>query len=167
MPFSNIFPRFRSLNLLKKGLESPGKSLNFTFAKVWTPRKRKTGQWRKFTFSGGGGGAKSPKFPTKLSNFRHTPPICTWKTVFSPLLGQNFHHWNCSSHMQQKWTNIIRQLHIAGVTRLAEVKTKYIQYNHCATNIIALLTLSGLSVKGGTLPSTNASCLKKNNLMVI
>jgi ubiquitin C-terminal hydrolase len=28
-------------------------------------------QWRKFTFSSGrGGGAKPPKFPTKLSNFR-------------------------------------------------------------------------------------------------
>ena len=47
-------------------------------------------QWRKFTFSGGG--AKSPKFPTKLSNFRHTPPpqFALEKTVFSPLLGQNF-----------------------------------------------------------------------------
>jgi hypothetical protein len=43
-------------------------------------------QWRKFTFSGGGGGAKPPKFPTKLSNFRHTPPFALEKTVFSPLL---------------------------------------------------------------------------------
>jgi hypothetical protein len=45
-------------------------------------------QWRKFTFSGGG--AKPPKFPTKLSNFRHIPPFALEKTVFSPLLGQNF-----------------------------------------------------------------------------
>ena len=37
-----------------------------------------------------GGGAKPPKFPTKLSNFRHTPPFALEKTVFSPLLGQNF-----------------------------------------------------------------------------
>jgi hypothetical protein len=36
------------------------------------------------------GGAKPPKFPTKLSNFRHNPPFALEKTVFSPLLGQNF-----------------------------------------------------------------------------
>ena len=36
-------------------------------------------------------GAKPPKFPTKLSNFRHTPPpFALEKTVFSPLLDQNF-----------------------------------------------------------------------------
>ena len=29
MPFSKIFPSSRSLNLLKKGLESPGKLLEF------------------------------------------------------------------------------------------------------------------------------------------
>ena len=29
MPFSKIFPSSRSLNLLKKGLESPGKVLEF------------------------------------------------------------------------------------------------------------------------------------------
>jgi hypothetical protein len=29
VPFSKIFPSFRSLNLLKKGLESPGKFLEF------------------------------------------------------------------------------------------------------------------------------------------
>ena len=38
----------------------------------------------------GGGGAKPPKIPTKLSNFRQTPPFALEKTVFSPLLGQNF-----------------------------------------------------------------------------
>ena len=55
------------------------------FQRVFCP------QWRKFTFSGGGGVAKPPKFPTKLSNFRHTPPpFALEKTVFSPLLGQNF-----------------------------------------------------------------------------
>jgi hypothetical protein len=37
-----------------------------------------------------GGGAKPPKFPTKLSNFRQTPPFALEKAVFSPLLGQNF-----------------------------------------------------------------------------
>ena len=36
------------------------------------------------------GGAKPPKFPTKLSNFRQTPPFALEKAVFSPLLGQNF-----------------------------------------------------------------------------
>jgi hypothetical protein len=36
------------------------------------------------------GGAKPPKFPTKLSNFRHAPQFALEKTVFSPLLGQNF-----------------------------------------------------------------------------
>jgi hypothetical protein len=36
------------------------------------------------------GRAKPPKFPTKLSNFRHTPPFGLEKTVFSPLLDQNF-----------------------------------------------------------------------------
>ena len=40
------------------------------------------GQWRKFTFSGGG--AKPPKFPT------YPPPFALEKTVFSPLLDQNF-----------------------------------------------------------------------------
>jgi hypothetical protein len=35
-------------------------------------------------------GAKPPKFPTKLSNFRQTPPFALEKTVFSSLLGQNF-----------------------------------------------------------------------------
>jgi hypothetical protein len=34
---------------------------------------------------------KASKFPTKLSNFRHTPPpFALEKIVFSPLLGQNF-----------------------------------------------------------------------------
>jgi hypothetical protein len=33
-----------------------------------------------------GGGAKPPKFPTKLPNFRHTPIFALEKTVFSPLL---------------------------------------------------------------------------------
>jgi hypothetical protein len=40
-----------------------------------------------------GGGAKLPKFPTKLSNFRQpTPPplFALEKAVFSPLLDQNF-----------------------------------------------------------------------------
>jgi hypothetical protein len=37
-----------------------------------------------------GRGAKPPKFPTKLSNFRHTPPFALEKTVLSPLLDQNF-----------------------------------------------------------------------------
>ena len=38
-----------------------------------------------------GGGAKPPKFPTKLSNFRQPPPpFALEKAVFSPLLGQNF-----------------------------------------------------------------------------
>jgi hypothetical protein len=38
-----------------------------------------------------GGAAKPPKFPTKLSNFRHTPsPFALEKIVFSPLLDQNF-----------------------------------------------------------------------------
>jgi hypothetical protein len=47
-------------------------------------------QWRKFTFSGGGG-AKPLKFPTTFSNVRHTPPpFALEKTVFSPLLSQNF-----------------------------------------------------------------------------
>jgi hypothetical protein len=53
--------------------------------------------WLVSVYSGGnslfpvvGGGAKPPKFPTKLSNFRHTPPFALEKTVFSPLLGQNF-----------------------------------------------------------------------------
>jgi hypothetical protein len=46
-------------------------------------------QWQKFTFSGGGGGAKPPKFTTKLSNFRQTPPFALEKAVFSLLLGQN------------------------------------------------------------------------------
>jgi hypothetical protein len=40
------------------------------------------------------GGAKTPKFPTKLSNFRQPPPpppqFALEKAVFSPLLGQNF-----------------------------------------------------------------------------
>jgi hypothetical protein len=36
------------------------------------------------------GGAKPPKFPTKLSNFRQTPPFALEKAVFSPLSGQNF-----------------------------------------------------------------------------
>jgi hypothetical protein len=36
------------------------------------------------------GGAKPRKFPTKLSNFRHTPPFALEKTVFSPVLDQNF-----------------------------------------------------------------------------
>jgi hypothetical protein len=36
------------------------------------------------------GGAKPSKFPTKLSNFRQTPPFALEKAVFSPLLGQNF-----------------------------------------------------------------------------
>jgi hypothetical protein len=36
------------------------------------------------------GGAKPPKFPTKLSNFRQTPQFALEKAVFSPLLGQNF-----------------------------------------------------------------------------
>jgi hypothetical protein len=36
------------------------------------------------------GGAKLPKFPTKVSNFRHTPQFAIEKTVFSPLLDQNF-----------------------------------------------------------------------------
>jgi hypothetical protein len=48
-------------------------------------------QWQKFTFSGGG--AKPPKFPTKLSNFRKPPPpppFALEKAVFSPLSGQNF-----------------------------------------------------------------------------
>ena len=31
----------------------------------------------------GGGGAKRPKFPTKLSNFRHTPPFALEKTVLA------------------------------------------------------------------------------------
>ena len=35
-------------------------------------------------------GAKPPKCPTKLSNFRQTPPFALEKAVFSPLLGQNF-----------------------------------------------------------------------------
>ena len=39
----------------------------------------------------GGGGVKPPKAPTKLSNFRQTPPpLALEKVVFSPLLGQNF-----------------------------------------------------------------------------
>jgi hypothetical protein len=37
-------------------------------------------QWRKFTFSGGG--AKPPKFPTKLSNFRQTPLFALEKASF-------------------------------------------------------------------------------------
>jgi hypothetical protein len=36
------------------------------------------------------GGGEPPKFPTKLSNFRQTPPFALEKAVFSPLLGQNF-----------------------------------------------------------------------------
>ena len=43
-----------------------------------------------FQWGGGGGGAKPSKFPTKLSNFRQTPPFALEKVVFSPLLGQNF-----------------------------------------------------------------------------
>jgi hypothetical protein len=35
-------------------------------------------------------GAKPPKFPAKLSNFRQTPLFALEKAVFSPLLGQNF-----------------------------------------------------------------------------
>ena len=36
-------------------------------------------------------GAKPSKFPTKLSNFRQTPPpFALEKAVFSPLIGQNF-----------------------------------------------------------------------------
>jgi hypothetical protein len=34
--------------------------------------------------------AQPPKFPTKLSNFRQTPPFALEKTVFSSLLCQNF-----------------------------------------------------------------------------
>jgi hypothetical protein len=41
-------------------------------------------QWRKFTFSGGGG-AKPPKFPTKLSNFRQPPPHLHLKRMFLAL----------------------------------------------------------------------------------
>jgi hypothetical protein len=54
----------------------------------WETNSGIPNQWRKFTFSGGG--AKPPKFPTKLSNFRQTPPFALEKAVFSPLLGQNF-----------------------------------------------------------------------------
>jgi hypothetical protein len=44
-----------------------------------------------FAVAGGAkGGAKLPKFPTKVSNFRHTPQFAIEKTVFSPLLDQNF-----------------------------------------------------------------------------
>jgi hypothetical protein len=35
-------------------------------------------------------GAEPSKFPTKLSNFRQTPPFALEKAVFSPLIGQNF-----------------------------------------------------------------------------
>jgi hypothetical protein len=45
-----------------------------------------------------GGGAKPPKFPTKLSNFRQPPPPPPHlhsKTVFSHLLGQNWKFVNC------------------------------------------------------------------------
>ena len=40
-----------------------------------------------------GGGAKPPKFPTKLPNFRQPPPFALKKTVFSPVLGQNFRNF--------------------------------------------------------------------------
>ena len=36
------------------------------------------------------GGAKPSKFPTKLSNFRQTPPFALEKAVFSLFIGQNF-----------------------------------------------------------------------------
>jgi hypothetical protein len=39
-------------------------------------------------FPVGGGGAKHPKFPTKLSSFRQTPLFALEKAVFSRLLGQ-------------------------------------------------------------------------------
>ena len=51
----------------------------------WETNSGIPNQWRKFTFSGGG--AKPPKFPTKLSNFQQTPPFAIEKAVFSPLLG--------------------------------------------------------------------------------
>jgi hypothetical protein len=36
------------------------------------------------------GGAKPPKFPTKLLNFRQTPSFALEKTVSGLLFGQNF-----------------------------------------------------------------------------
>jgi hypothetical protein len=46
------------------------------------------------------GGAKPPKFPTKLSNFRQPPtPFALEKAVFSPLLGQKFRKFLIFRHV--------------------------------------------------------------------
>ena len=51
-------------------------------------------------FPVGGGGAKPPKFLTKLSNFQQPPPppFALKKAVFSPLLSQNFRKFAIFHH---------------------------------------------------------------------